>query len=97
MNNIQIDNAKDIDVVMPMYSLIQYSDNYSKKSARLWQYCEDIPAVNNEGDIVDLNVANVTDSFNSKEKILDQTGADGIEDVEIMVPLKCLSNFWGTL
>ena len=42
-------------------------------------------------------MANVTDSFNSKEKILDQTGADGIEDVEIMVPLKCLSNFWGTL
>ena len=36
INNTQIDNAKDIDIVMPMYNLIEYSDNYSKISARLW-------------------------------------------------------------
>ena len=38
INNTQIDNAKDIDIVMPMYSLIEYSDSHSKASGRLWQY-----------------------------------------------------------
>ena len=38
INNTQVDNAKDIDIVMPMYNLIEYSDNYSKTSASLWQY-----------------------------------------------------------
>ena len=38
INNTQIDNAKDIDIVMPMYNLIEFSDNYSKTSQSLWQY-----------------------------------------------------------
>ena len=38
INNIQIDNAKDIDVVVLMYNLIEYSDNYLKTSGSLWQY-----------------------------------------------------------
>ena len=38
INNTQIDNAKDIDIVMPMYNLIEYSDNYSKTPGSLWQY-----------------------------------------------------------
>ena len=37
INNTDIDNAKDIDIVMPMYNLIEYSDSYSKTSGRLWQ------------------------------------------------------------
>ena len=45
INNTQIDNAKYIDIVMSMYNLIKYSDNYSKISGSLWQYCKDIPAV----------------------------------------------------
>ena len=64
----------------------------------MWQYCKDIPAVNNNGDIVGFNGANATDSFNFKAKITDQTDDDGeINNVEIMVPLKYLSNFWRTL
>ena len=51
-----------------MYNLIEFSDNYSKTSGSLWQYCEDIPAVNNDGNIVDLNGVNATDSFNLKQK-----------------------------
>ena len=78
---------------MPMYNLIEYSDNYSKTSGSLWQYCKEIPAVNIVGDIVDFNGANVTDSFNFKTKITVQTNNDGIIIVEIMVPLKYLSNF----
>ena len=83
---------------MPMYNLIEYSDNYSKTSGSLWQYCKDKPAVNNDGAIVDFNGGNDTDSFNFKAKITGQTNDDGeINDVEIMVPLKYLSNFWRTL
>ena len=48
INNKDIDNAKYIDIAMPMYNLIEYSDNYSKKSGGLWQYYKDIPAVNND-------------------------------------------------
>ena len=43
INNTEIDNAKDIDIVMPMYNLIEYSDNYSKTSGILWQYYKDEP------------------------------------------------------
>ena len=43
INNTDIDNAQDIDIVMPMYNLIEYSDNYSKTSASLWQYYKDDP------------------------------------------------------
>ena len=83
---------------MPMYNLIESSDNYSKTSGSLWQYCKNIPAVNNNGNIINFNEANATDSLNFKAKITVQTDDDGeIDNVEIMVPLKYLSNFWGTL
>ena len=66
INNTQIDNAEYIDIVMLMYNLIEYSDNYSKTSGSLWQYCKDIPAVDDDGDIVIFNEASVTDSLNFK-------------------------------
>ena len=43
INNTEIDNAKNIDIVIPMYNLIEYSDNYSKISGSLWQYYQDEP------------------------------------------------------
>ena len=49
INNTQIDNAEYIDIVMSMYNLTEYSDHYSKTSGSLWQYCKEIPAVNNKG------------------------------------------------
>ena len=97
INNTQIDNAKDIDIVMPMYNLIKYSDNYAKTTGSLWQYCKDIPARNNNNEIIIFDVNNPTDSFKFKAKITGQTGNNGTNDVEIMVPLKYLSNFWRTL
>ena len=90
INNTQIDNAKDIDIVMPMYNLIEYSDNYAKTTGRLWQYCNDIPAQNNNNQIIVFE--DLTDSFNFKVKFTGQTGNNGTKDVEIMVPLKYLSN-----
>ena len=102
INNTQIDDAEYIDIAMPMFNLIEYSDNYSKTSGSLCQYCKEIPAVNNDGNIVDFNGANATDSFNFKTKITGQTADNnngniaGRVNVEIMVPLKYLSNFWRT-
>ena len=64
INNTQVENAKDIDIMMPMYNLIEYSDNYSKTSGSLWQYCKDIPAVDNNNAIVNFAENNLTDSFN---------------------------------
>ena len=43
INNTEIDNAQDIDIVMPMYNLIEYSDNYAKTLGSLYQYHEDDP------------------------------------------------------
>ena len=64
INNTQVDKTKYIDIVMPVYNLIEYSNNYSKTYGSLWQYCKDIPAVNNDGDIVIFDGTNDTDSFN---------------------------------
>ena len=88
ISNTDIDNAQDIDIVMPMYNLTEYSDNYSKTSGRLWQYYRDEPN-NNLAD---------SKSFKSKVKITGSTPAGGnTKDVKIIVPLKYLSNFSRTL
>ena len=88
INNTQTDNVKHIDIVMPMYNLIEYSDNYAKTSGSLWQYFRDEPNDNIED----------SKSFKSKIMITGKTSNDNNEkDVEIMVPLKYLSNFWKTL
>ena len=98
VNNTQIDNAKDIDTVMYMYNLIEYSDNYVKTTGSLWQYCKAIPARNNNNnEINEFTGGNTTDSFNFKAKVTGRTGNNGTKDVEIMVLLKHLSNFWRTL
>ena len=91
INNTQIDNAKDIDIVMPMYNLIEYSDNYAKTTGSLWQYFRDEP-LDDDDDIEN------SESFKSKTKITGKTPNDDNEkDLEIMVPLKYLSNFWRSL
>ena len=79
---------QDIDIVMPMYDLIEYSDNYLKTSGSLWQYYNDDPNDN----IIE------SESFKSKIKITIKNPAAGnTKDVEVIVPLKYLSNFWRTL
>ena len=54
MNNKQVEDAQDIDIVMPMYNLIEYSNAYSKTSRGLWQYYRDEPALENNGNIIDF-------------------------------------------
>ena len=48
-NNAKIDNAKNTDIVMPIYNFIDYSDNYSKTSESLWQYYRDEQGLNDVG------------------------------------------------
>ena len=77
---------------MPMYNLIEYSDNYSDKSGGLWQFKRD----EIEGDdnlTVDANhIPNNSSSFKYKSSFI--TNRNG---VKIAVPLKYLSNFWRSL
>ena len=88
INNKEIDNAKDIDIVKPMYNLIEYSDNYSKTSGSLWQYYKDDPNNNLED----------SESFKYTVKITGKTPTkNNTKDVEIIVPSKYLSSFWRTL
>ena len=82
---------------MPMYNLIDHSDNYAITSGSLWQYSLDIPALDNNNAIANFAENNLTGSFNFETKMTGQTGDNGTTTVEIMVPLKYLSNFWRTL
>ena len=90
INNTEIDNAKDIDIIMPMYNVIEYSDNYSKTSVSLWKYYKYDP---------NDNMAD-SESFRYKVKITGKTPDNRKTKeiiVEIIVRLKYLSNFWRTL
>ena len=83
---------------MPMYNLIEYGDDYLKTSGSLWQYYRDEPVLDNNNNIIDFPANNNNSiSFNFKQEITGKTGNGGTKDVEIMVPLKYLSNFWRTL
>ena len=87
INNTQIDHAKDTDVVTLMYNLMEYSDNYSKRSGSLWQYYSD----NSNDNITE------SESFKSKIKIEGKTADnDNTKNAEIVVLLKYLNNFWRT-
>ena len=86
INNTQIDN-RDLNAIMPMYNLIEYSNDYSETAGSLWQYYKADP-------YDDLSYSK---SFNFKAKIMEKTPTnDSKKDVKIVVPLKYLCNFWRT-
>ena len=89
ISNTQIDNAKDIEIVMLMYNLIEYSDNYSKTSGSLWHYYRDEPLLNANGAIADFPVDNNNSaSFKFKTKIVGRIGNYSTKNAKIRVPLK---------
>ena len=99
INDEHVDTAENLDIVMHMYNLIEYSDNYQDSSATLYQYKRDEPPDNN----VNLTTDNST-SFKYKVKLLgsiDPANPDnarvGRLNVKIVVPLKYLSNFFKSL
>ena len=97
INNIQINNAKYIDVIMPMCNLIEYSHNYPKTSESLLQYYRTEPALTAAGVVANFHAVDNSALSKFKQKITDVTAANGRKNVKIMVPLKYLGNFWRAL
>ena len=95
INETFIDDAEHINITMPMYNLIEYSDNYSDTSGSLWNFKRD--------EIIgNINLTNNnSSSFKYKSNLIGNTDADGAtrkkEGVKIAVPLKYLSDSWRSL
>ena len=102
INVVLIENAEDLDTVMPMYNLIEYSKNYTKTAGNLWNYSRDEPSNVPTNDYTKVPITNSA-SFKYKSSLVEKTPNNDngnnnvIQDVRIVVPLKHLSNFWTTL
>ena len=97
INDEHVDTAENLDIVMPMYNLIEYSDNYQDSSETLYQYKRDEPP---EDDAVADLTADNSDSFKYKIKLLgNPVAVNNIAriNVKVVVPLKYLSNFFRSL
>ena len=101
INDEHVDTAENLDIVMPMYNLIEYSDNYQDSSATLYQYKRDEPP--GADPIADLT-ADTSSSFKYKINLLGNIAAANPNvarvarlNVKIVVPLKYLSNFFRPL
>ena len=82
---------------MPMYNLIEYSDNYSNTSGSLWQFKRDKQPKENNGNISNVSTDN-SSSFKYKSNFIGTIPNGGRKNgVKIAVPLKYLSNFWRSL
>ena len=82
INNTQIEDVHDIDVVMSIYNLTEYSDIYSKESGSLWQYYRNKPTLDNNNKITDFSVNKKNNtSFKFKQKITWKIGND---DTKVM-------------
>ena len=97
INDEHVDTAKNLDIAMPMYNLIEYSDNYQDSSATLYQYKRDEPP---EDNVIDDLTTDNSSSFKYKVSLLgNPVVADNIarRSVKVVVPLKYLSNFFRSL
>ena len=104
------DNAEDLDVVMPMYNLLEYSKNYRKTTGSLWNYYRDEPSnpFSSNSESFKYKTSITGNTYNVDEKITDDDGNEvdnpnydankvGKNETEVVIPLKHLSNFWRTL
>ena len=94
-NNTQIDNAKYISAVMPMYTLIEYSGNHSKTSGSLWQYYSDESTLAADG--APANFPGNGASLKYKQKITGSTGNDGTNNGTIEIFKYFLGNSWNVI
>ena len=101
INDEHVDTAENLDIVMPMYNFIEYSDNYQDSSATLYQYKRDEPP---EVDTIADLAVNTSSSFKYKANLLGNIDAaipnvarEARLNVKIVVPLKYLSNFFRLL
>ena len=96
LNDEHVDAAENLDIVMPIYNLIEYSDNYQDSSATPYQYKRDEPPA----DIADNLATNTSSSFKYKVDLLGNPAvANNVarRNVKVVVPLKYLSNFFRSL
>ena len=97
INDEHVDTAENLDITMPMYNLIEYSDNYQISSATLYQYKRDEPP--EDDAVVDITADN-SSSLKYKISLLgNPVVANNIAriNVKVVVPLKYLSNFFTSL
>ena len=90
INGVKINNTEDLDVVMWMYNLLEYSKNYRKTTGSLWNYHRDEPS---------NPLSSNSESFKHKTSITRKTpkNDDSLTNVKVVIPLKYLSNFWRSL
>ena len=96
INDEHVDTAENLDIVMPMSNLIEYSDNYQDSSATLYQYKRDEP----QDDLVNNLATDTSSSFKYKVNLLGNPNVVSNvarRDVKIVVPLNYLSNFFRSL
>ena len=99
INGIKIYNAEDLDVVIPMYHLLEYSKNYQKTTGSLWNYYRDESNINKGDNEIVESILN-SESFDNKANFMENGVTQNNltkNDVKIVVPLKHLSNFWKSL
>ena len=100
INGVQIDNAEDLDVVMPMSNLLEYSKNYRKATGKLWNYYRDQPSnplsTNSESFKYKTGITGNTYNISDGEDSNDANKV-GKNEAEIFILLKYLSNFWRSL
>ena len=108
INGELIEDADDLDIVMPMYNLLEYSKNYRKTTGSLYNYYRDELTNDNNNSFANRNVVN-SNTFKYKNKIIGNTfnvdaaaagydaNENGTQEVEIGIPLKYLGNFWRVL
>ena len=100
INRTFVDDANFINITIPVYNLIEYSDNYSDASGILWQFKRDEQPIDINGVFINITAKNAS-SLKYKSIVIGNTVADGAnrqkENVKIVVPLKYLSNFWRSL
>ena len=97
INSELIEDADDLDIVMPMYNLLEYSQNYRKTIGSLYNYYRD--ELSDDADNNQFNNIKVVNSntFKYKNKIIDNANNAGTKDIELAIALKYLGNFWRAL
>ena len=97
INDEHVDTAENLDITMPTYNLIEYSDNYQDSSTTLYQYKRDEPP--EDDAVADLTTDN-SSSFKYKVKLLGNpvlVNNVATRNIKVVVPLKYLSNFFRSL
>ena len=98
INGVKTDNAEDLDLVMSMYNLLECSKNYRQTTGSLWNYYRDEPNSDTNDNEIKYSIIN-SKSFDYKANFIGSMTHNNLtkNDVNIVVPLKYLSNFWRSL